>query len=103
MNRLHKIKVLGEHRLAVKFTDGWSFEINLEALREGPGIAAALTDEGYFQQVFIDHGVLTWPNGYDLCSDVLRAWCEAGRVLNDAETDASCAAMAARASGQSAA
>ena len=103
MNKVHKIKPLGEHRLAVQFNDGWSFEINLEPLADGPGLAAALGDETTFQQVFIDHGVLTWPNGFDLCSDVLRAWCEAGKVLDQAQTDAACARLLSRSPGQSAA
>ncbi len=39
----------------------------------------------------MDHGVLTWPNGYDVCPDVLRLWAEAGSILSQAETDRRCA------------
>ena len=93
MNRLLKIKALGDYRLAVNFTDGWVYEIDLTPVIDGPGIAADLADTALFQNAFVDHGVLTWPNGYDICSDVLRAWCEAGRVLDKAATDKACAAM----------
>ena len=93
MNRLRKIKPLGEYRLAVSFADGWCYEIDLLPLIDGPGIAAELNDEALFQNAFVDHGVLTWPNGYGVCSDVLRVWCEAGRVLNQEETDRACSAL----------
>lgn len=101
MNKVHKLKHLGEHRVAVQFTDGWNFAIDLEALADGPGLASALMNEGFFQQGFLDHGVLTWPNGFDLCSDVLRVWCEAGKVLDQAATDAACARLLSCAPGQS--
>jgi hypothetical protein len=46
-----------------------------------------LGEERFFARAFIDHGVLTWPNGYDVCPDVLRTWCEAGRILSAEETE----------------
>jgi hypothetical protein len=30
---------------------------------------------------------LSWPNGYDICSDVLRYYCELGRVATDEELE----------------
>jgi hypothetical protein len=57
------------------------------AARQGPMIEP-LRGGLYFSQAFIDHGVLTWPNGFDVCPDVLRAWCENGRILTPDETNA---------------
>jgi hypothetical protein len=28
----------------------------------------------------MDHGVLTWPTGYDVDPIILRQWCESGHV-----------------------
>ena len=44
--------------------------------------------EAFFQGLFLDHGTVTWPNGYDICSDVLRYYCEIGRVCSREELDA---------------
>jgi len=45
-------------------------------------------NEEFFQGLFLDHGTVTWPNGYDICSDVLRYYCEIGRVCSREELDA---------------
>ena len=39
-------------------------------------------DPEFFAQVRLDPelGVPSWPNGYDICADVLRYYCETGRV-----------------------
>jgi hypothetical protein len=103
MNKVHKVKDLREHRLALPFGSGWNFEINHAAPAAGSRLAPDLADERYFRPVFVDHGARTWPNGYDRCSDVLRVWSEAGKVLDQAQTDAACAALFARSPGQSAA
>jgi hypothetical protein len=34
------------------------------------------------------------PNGFDICPDVLRFWCENGRVCQDEETNAHFASFA---------
>jgi len=39
-----------------------------------------LKDPAYFATVFVDGGALEWPNGLDICSDGLRAWCEQGGI-----------------------
>ncbi|MBI4623107.1 MAG: DUF2442 domain-containing protein [Verrucomicrobia bacterium] len=87
--RLKTIRYNGDHRLAFAYEDGLAAELDFSAYltgRSGPMIAP-LGEERFFAQAFIDHGVLTWPNGYDVCPDILRAWCEAGRILSREETD----------------
>lgn len=38
----------------------------------------------YFDQVFLDFGALTWPNGYDWCPDSLHADMQrAGRLKSE--------------------
>lgn len=36
----------------------------------------------------VQSGTLTFSNGYDICPDVLRFYCERGGVASQAETDA---------------
>ena len=82
--RLISIRYNGDFRFAFAYEDGLTAELDFSSYpgaRQGPMIEA-LTHEKFLAQAFIDHGVLTWPNGYDVCPDVLRAWCEAGRILN---------------------
>jgi hypothetical protein len=90
---LKNIRHHGDFRIALAYEDGLVAELDFrEHLenRSGPMIEP-LQDQDYFSQATIDHGVLTWPNGYDVCPDVLRLWAEAGRVLGAAETNARCA------------
>ena len=83
---------LGGHRLRVKFADGFVGETDLKSLplhRRGP-LVQALREEGFFQRVSVDEdcGVVAWPNGYDICADVLRRYCELGRACPEPELTA---------------
>ncbi|MCK7477416.1 MAG: DUF2442 domain-containing protein [Candidatus Moduliflexus flocculans] len=62
------------------FSDGSSGEIDFEQWLVGrEGLFAALRDLGFFTQVRVDleAGTLCWPNGVDLCPDVLRHYATA--------------------------
>ena len=50
---------------------------------KGP-LTEPFADRSFFQQVYVDpeSRVVAWPNGYDICSDVLRYYCEQGRVTS---------------------
>ena len=91
-----KLKTLrhnGDFRIAFTYEDGLVVELDFGAhlaARSGP-VIEPLQDARFFAQAFIDHGVLTWPNGYDVCPDVLRVWAEAGSILSPRETDRRCA------------
>ena len=80
----------GNHRLEVVYADGLSANLdftNFLAEREGP-IVEPLRDELTFSGVRLEEGVVTWPTGFDICPDVLRFWCEQGRVCSQRETNA---------------
>lgn len=88
-----KLKLLrhtGDFRIAFAFTDGLVTELDFSELLSAPcgPLLEALQDEAFFGQAFIDHGIVTWPNGYGVCPDVLRFWAESGRVTSQADTDA---------------
>ncbi len=94
--RLKSIRNNGDFRISIAYEDGLvaelDFRTHVEALH-GP-IAEPLAEESFFSQAFIDHGILTWPNGFDVCPDVLRFWCEQGRICNEEDTNAHFAGLA---------
>lgn len=60
--------MLAGFRLAVIFMDGRSGIADCSSVTSSnnPGIYAPLADPGFFGQVKIELGALTWPNGADL-------------------------------------
>ena len=78
--RLASIRLLGGHRLCLHFRDGFIAELDLLPWLEAQGskMTQPLIDKHVFNQVFIDHGVLTWPNSFDLDPATVRAWAEQG-------------------------
>jgi hypothetical protein len=70
----------------LKFQDGWDGELDLGPALRGP-IFGELSQPTKFRQVTVQDGTLTWPNGADICPDVLRYWCELGRVCSQDELD----------------
>ena len=66
--RVRAVSVLPEHRLSVTCNDGTSGIVDMSRLvaSEQAGIFAALKDEKLFNQIGIELGALTWPNGADL-------------------------------------
>ena len=92
LNDVKDVRPLGGHRLRVAFADGYIGEVDLRPLFEHPKgpMTEPLKDAEFFQRVSVDaeSHVLTWPNGYDICSDVLRYYCEQGRVTSEEEMNA---------------
>ena len=66
--RVTAVSPLPGYRLAVTFRDGKSGIADLSSVKTSsqPGIYAVLDDENFFAQVYLDLGVVTWPNGADL-------------------------------------
>lgn len=87
---IDRIRCLGNNRLEVVYADGLVSILDLTAYlaeHDGP-VVEPLRDEEAFSSVRLDDGVVTWATGFDICPDVLRFWCEQGRVCSDRETDA---------------
>ena len=99
LNQLKSVRPAGSFRLKLVFRDGYMGELDLSPLVRAPRgpLEVALQDSTLFAQVTIEDGSPVWPNGYDLCPDVLRYWCELGRVCSQEELDA---AFASHAVGQ---
>jgi hypothetical protein len=81
--RLSGVDFLGGYLLRLSFPDGLSAELNLEPALEPDDI---LRQPELFRQGKLNGLTLEWPGGIDFCPDVLHLWCEAGRVLSEAET-----------------
>lgn len=66
--RVRAVNVLPGYRLSITCNDGLSGVVDMSTLVNSPnaGIYAELKDTRLFQQVRIEHGALTWPNGADL-------------------------------------
>lgn len=66
--RVSAVNVQPGYRLSITCNDGTSGIVDMSALVNSSeaGIYAALKDAQLFQQVSIELGALTWPNGADL-------------------------------------
>ncbi len=74
--RITSARHIADYRLELTFTDGTHGEIDLHDRIVGRGGAfAPLQNVDYFATVRVDRefGTIEWPNGVDLCPDVLYA------------------------------
>ncbi|NIL99296.1 MAG: DUF2442 domain-containing protein [Planctomycetales bacterium] len=74
--RVAEVQYKEDYQLRVKFTDGTTADLDLRPRIVGRGgVFQPLEEVDYFAQVAVDHeaGTLVWPNGVDLCPDVLYA------------------------------
>src|ERR1017187_2135373 len=85
--RIIGLEFLGDFRARLAFSDGFAGTLDLQPVIVGE-LFQPLKDAAIFRQATIQHGTLVWPNDADLCPDVLRYWCEIGRVCSQAELDA---------------
>jgi hypothetical protein len=58
-------------RLQLTLTDGSIVEREIADLLVGPMLEAIRKDTTVFRQVAVEAGTVVWPNGADLCPDVL--------------------------------
>jgi hypothetical protein len=68
-----KVEKLGGYRLRLRFSDGTEGERDFsDIVAEGGEMVDPLRDPAVFARVFIECGVLAWPNGFDLDSTALH-------------------------------
>ena len=72
-------RLTGPHRLSLRFHDGFVAEVDFAAygMTGGP-LKRALNDPVVFATAYLDHGILTWPHGYDIAPETLRNYAEEG-------------------------
>jgi hypothetical protein len=69
--RVNTVDVLGPYRLRLVLTDGSVVERDIAGLLHGPSFDALRADPALFRAAFAEGGSVVWPNGADLCPDVL--------------------------------
>ena len=88
-NAVKSVRVLHDYVIRVVFSDGYVGEVDLSGLfDQSPGrMVKELRNPDQFGKVSVENSTLTFANGYDICSDVLRLYCERGSVATQEETD----------------
>ncbi len=88
LTKVTEIEGLGGFRLRVRFTDGREGKHDFTALINQPGtLFEPLRDEAYFSRVFLEFGVLTWPNGFDIAPEWLHREMSAADELTQAAAE----------------
>lgn len=81
-----RLRALDGHKLWLRFTDGSEGVRDLsDVIAKGGAMIEPLKSPEYFARVFVEMGVPTWPNGYDL--DPVNLYMElrdAGALTRDA-------------------
>jgi len=73
MVRVSAAEVKKGHIVTVFFTDGSCRDIDFERFLHGPVFEEIRNDEDRFRELRVDpdFGCIEWPNGADICPDVL--------------------------------
>ena len=73
MVRVKSVDLLVAFRVRLTFTDETEREVDLEPYLKGDVFEPLRTDRAKFAEVRVDPelGTLVWPNGADVCPDVL--------------------------------
>lgn len=71
MLRITEVEALDAYRLRMTLTNGEVVERDVSAYLHGPLFEAIRGDAELFRAVRVAGGTVVWPNGADLCPDVL--------------------------------
>lgn len=69
--RISEARPLEGFRLKLTLTDGSVIERDVSRLLVGPVFDPVRKDPSFFRKVRAEDGTVVWPNGADLCPDVL--------------------------------
>jgi hypothetical protein len=75
--RLASAEAIGEHRLAVVFSDGTHGTFDVGPYLVYPAFAA-LRDAAFFRRAHAAHGTVAWSDEVDLCPDTV--WTDSEKV-----------------------
>ena len=82
------VRPLDAHKLELTFQDGLSAVVDLDrVIARFEGVFAPLKDPEYFRTVRVDPevGTIVWPNGADLCPDVLYSYASGKPIVVNGE------------------
>jgi len=100
--RVVAVRYIGGYKLEITFSDGvkgisdWSARL---ARAKTEGIFAPLKNSAYFAKVELWEGTIRWPNGADICPDVLYEQVS-GKALQQIESSAPQQMLAEKMMGQ---
>lgn len=69
--RIAKARPLDGYEVELTLTTGDVIRRDLQPFLNGPVFDAIRNDEGQFRALRVEDGTVVWPNGADLCPDVL--------------------------------
>ena len=69
--RIREAHPLDSHRVQLTLTDGRVIERDLAPMLAGAIFSEIQSDLALFREMRVEGGTLVWPNGADLCPDVL--------------------------------
>lgn len=82
------VRPLDGHKVELSFDDGLNAVVDLACvIHSFEGVFAPLKDLDYFRQVRVDSeiGTIVWPNGADLCPDVLYSYASGKPIIVNGE------------------
>lgn len=82
------VRPLENRKLELTFADGLHAIVDMDrVIKRYSGIFAALMDDNYFRQVQVDPelGTIFWPNGADVCPDVLYSFASGKPIIINGE------------------
>jgi len=64
--KVRTVRAVSAYRLMVEFSDDTVGERDFSFITDESGpMIEPLKDPEYFRRVFVENGIMTWPNGYD--------------------------------------
>lgn len=85
--RVKSIRILVDHEVLIRFSDGEERRLDLDPLMRGPIFREIREDPVRFAEISVDQelGTIVWPNGADFDPDVLYgsaspAWEDSSQV-----------------------
>ena len=82
------VKPLEGHVLELSFEDGLTARVDMDrVIGRFDGVFAPLQDPTYFAQVRVEQelGTIVWPNGADICPDVLYSYASGKPIIVNGE------------------
>jgi hypothetical protein len=82
------VKPVAGHVLELSFEDGLIARVDMDrVIGRFDGVFTPLLDPGFFAQVRVEQelGTIVWPNGADICPDVLYSYASGKPIIVNGE------------------